>query len=376
MRFSSAGRALLAAALLATVAACAEDKPAPSCPTQAQPGLAVAVGARANSPQPALPKQVEDYLTSDGNVKGVTVVRVDGAPSIACGLSFQAKAKNDTAKKQEKHDFGQLAVAQMRAVRSERPEADPLGALTLAADSAGPGGLVVLADSGLQTKAPLDFRTEALLFLSPDKIVEQLRASNLLPDTAGKRVVLSGIGYAADPQKQPHPGLQRRLVAIWTAIAKAGGSTDVQVAEQANTGAALTDKPAVSPVALPEPDPVTAACGSVIELPDGGAVGFQPDQAVYREPARARSTLVTVAEFLDENPAADASATGTIAHYGADVKDAGLALDRARTVTGTLRELGVSPDQLTAHGGGWGPYEGTGDAVDQRNRRVVLQISC
>ncbi|GAA3934391.1 hypothetical protein [Actinoplanes auranticolor] len=380
MRSFLAGRAITAAiaaaGLLVTAAACTRTPEPEPCPTIAQPGVAVAVGARANSPKPAIPTAVADYLTRIEDKKGITVVRVDGAPSISCGIRFHTEAVNETAKKQDKYDFGKRAVNELRKARAAQPEADTLGALTLAADSAGPGGLVVLADSGLQTKAPLDFRTEGILYLPPDKIVEQLRSDNLLPDTKGKRVVLSGIGYTADPQKQPHPGIQRRLVAIWTAIARAGGSTDVQVADQADTGAAVTDKPKVSTVKLPDPDPVSAACGSVIVLPDGGAVGFQPDQAVYREPARAKATLSTVADFLEQNSGAKVEATGTIAHHGPNVQDAGLALHRAEAVRDTLLELGASQGDITPRGGGWGPYPGTGDEVDQRNRRVVLKISC
>ena len=382
MRFSPAGRAVMAAiataGLLATVTACTSSPAAPAkpCPATAEPGVAVAFGARANSPEPAIPKIVADYLTDIDQDKGITIVRVDGAPSIACGIRFHSNAVNGPAKQQDRHDFGKRAINELRKARAAEPEADPLGALTLAAASAGPGGLVVLADSGLQTRTPLDFRTEAVLTLAPDKIVEQLREDDLLPDTSGKRVVLSGIGYTADPQKQPHPGIQRHLVAVWTAIARAGGSTDVQVAEQAGTGAAVTDEPEVSTVKLPDPDPVHAACGSVIELPDGGAVGFQPDQAVYREPARAKATLSIVADFLAENTGATVEATGTIAHHGPDVRDAGLALHRAEAVRDTLRELGVPARTITPHGDGWGPYPGTGDDVDQRNRRVVLKIDC
>ena len=378
MRFSLARRVIAAVGavgLLMPMAACS-SAPAKPCPTTAQPGAALAIGARANSPKPAIPQVVADYLNNIGDDKGLTIVRVDGAPSIACGLKFHSEAVNDTAKKQAKHEFGKGAFQRMRDARAVKPEADPLGALTLAASSAGPGGLVVLADSGLQTRAPLDFRTEGILYLSPDKIVEQLRSSNLLPDTAGKRVILSGIGYTADPQKKLHPGLQRRLVAIWTAIAKAGGSTDVQVIDQANSGDAVTDKPKVSTVSLPHPDPVTAACGTIIELPDGGAVGFRPDQAVYREPARAKATLLTVADFLDQNRAAKVKATGTVAHYGENVLEAGLALARANAVAGTLTDLGVAAGRVDPHGGGWGPHQGKGDDVDQSNRRVVLEINC
>ena len=365
----------IAAVVLAGGVACGEAKSNPGCPPSSQPGIAVAMGARANSPKPQIPKSVTDYLAEIPQDRGITIVRVDGAPSVACGRKFHSDAKNPTALAQDRHNFGKRAMGELRRAVAQQPEADPLAALTLAGVAAGPKGTVVLADSGLQTKAPLDFRTDGLLFLPPEEIVAQLRSSKLIPDLTDRTVVLAGIGWTAPPQKQPHEGIRQRLLAIWKAIVEAGGGK-VEVLDTPNSADAVTKDPTVSPVSLPDADPVQPACGTEIVLPDGGAVGFQPNTAAFREPGRARSTLLTVADFLRQNPAAKVTARGSVAHYGVNVKNAGLALDRARAVTDTLVSLGVDRGRVTALGDGWGPFEGKGDEIDQRNRRVVLKIDC
>jgi outer membrane protein OmpA-like peptidoglycan-associated protein len=364
----------LAAALVAD-AGCGGDDQHASCPTSAEPGLAVVLGARANSPAPAIPAVVGNYLTDIKPGNGVTVVRVDGSPSISCAATFRTDGRNDVARKQDQHDFGTSLQSAIETTKAVKPEADPLGALDLAASAAGPGGTVVFVDSGLQTKPPLDFRNKATLFIPPSRIVEQLRSSDLLPDLNGKKVVLAGIGWTANPQKEPSGTVRRHLIAVWTAIAKAGGG-DVQVIDQPNTSAAPGGVPDVSSIPLPDPADVQPACDSEITLPDNGSVGFEPDRAVYRDAEKAKTTLLAVADWMGDNPGATVTATGTVAHYGANAPDAGLALDRARTVTGTLADLGADRGHLIAHGGGWGPYEGNGDAIDQKNRRVVLRINC
>ena len=113
--------------------------------------MSLAIGARANSPTPALPELVEDLARSAARKhKGVSVVQVDGRPDVDLGPQvFDSKAENDN--KYEKDLAGWLDglrqyVAKMRA---DEPEADVLKALDVAAAQVGPGDTVVLVDSGL-----------------------------------------------------------------------------------------------------------------------------------------------------------------------------------------------------------------------------------
>ena len=168
--------------------ACTSDPPQP-CPTAARPGLAVAVGGRANTPAPAVPDRVGeliDQAVTDGT--GINVIRVDGDPSIACALAFKSDAANPVARADDLNRYKRQARGILGATRAKEPEANPLQALVLASHAAGPGGPVVLIDSGLQTVAPLDFRAPGLLDADPDAVVKALSDSGYLPDLSGHTV--------------------------------------------------------------------------------------------------------------------------------------------------------------------------------------------
>src|SRR5687767_6652954 len=102
--FPASVRVLAVIGLLAvtglTAAACTQP-----CAETAVPGLAIAVGTRSNSPTPVMPAELNAELTKiidatiQGNTQiGVTVIRVDGSPSIGCGLTFDSSAENPIAK--------------------------------------------------------------------------------------------------------------------------------------------------------------------------------------------------------------------------------------------------------------------------------------
>jgi OmpA-OmpF porin, OOP family len=378
-----AGRALLTIVTLAmgtaALVACTSDQPQ-TCPTAARPGLAVAVGGRANTPAPVVPDQVGELIdkaVTDGT--GINVIRVDGNPSIACVLSFKSDAANPVARADDLNRFKRQARGILGAIRAKEPEANPLQALVLASHAAGPGGPVVLIDSGLQTVAPLDFRVPGLLDADPDAVARALSVSGYLPDLSGHTVVLAGIGYTATPQSSLDERRRANLVHIWEKIVTAGGAT-VETVTSPNTADAPGNLPPVSPVEVPPTDVIRIGCNTDSILSNDGAVGFQPDSTTFVDSARARQALAEFATFLTRNGDAQASLVGTIAHYGTDDGDSGLSRLRAQRVREVLVDLGVDGSRITAHGAGWGPFPSKGGppspADDERNRRVVISITC
>jgi outer membrane protein OmpA-like peptidoglycan-associated protein len=381
-RFATLGKAFAAIAILASVspalAACT-DPPQP-CPTVAKPGLAVAVGGRANAPAPVVPDGVGlliDKAVTDGS--GIDVIRVDGHPSIACAMSFKSDAGNPVALADDLNRFKQQARGAVVATRAKEPEANPLQALTLAAAAAGPGGTVALVDSGLQTVPPLDFHIQGLLDADPEGVVKQLSSIGYLPDLRGRTVVLAGIGYTAPPQSPLDDRRRANLVHIWEKIVSAAGAT-VQTITSPNTAAAPESVPVVSVVDVPPTDVIRIGCNTESILSNDGAVGFLPDTTTFVDSGLARQTLAEFAAFLKQNRSAQAALVGTVAHYGTDDGDAGLSRLRAQRVRDVLIELGADGGQVVAHGGGWGPYPTkTGPPSpmdDPRNRRVVVTITC
>ena len=366
--------------VLASVGAatgCTDEEPSP-CPTDTRPGLAIAVGGRANSPVPKLSEHIESAITAATDAAhGITFIRIDGRPSVSCALSFTPTGGTEDSRQHQRRSFLNAVAGAFAGARAKEAEADPLGALSLAVAAAGPGGTVILVDSGLQTAAPLDLR-QNLLGKDPQAIADELRRSGHLPDLTGMRVILSGIGYTAAPQAGLDEPRRAWIVRLWTAIVVNAGAVDPVVESSPATGEAVPDVPPVSTIDI-QKTTISIACDTTSVLGED-TVAFIPDTANFINPSSARETLLPFADFLKANPTARAVLTGTIAHYGDRNMTGGLDLQRARRVGQELVSLGAAPGQVEARGGGWGPFPDPSAPphadYDQANRRVLVTISC
>jgi OOP family OmpA-OmpF porin len=345
------------------------------CPQPAAPGLAIAVGARANSPAPALPTEVRKLITDAMTGCGkLTVVRVDGRPSEAGELTFSSAAKTKQNFQIDQDAFLKNVLTAVAAAKAQAAEANDLQALSVASGAAGPGGTVVLIDSGVQTTAPLDFRKDNLSSRRPTAVASALNKQGLLPDLTGRKVILSGLGYTASPQTSLDDKNRAFLVDLWREIALASGAKDPSILEEPNTSAATVTSPSVSTVTFPTAE-MQLGCDTLSVLPDNGDVGFIPDQAEFRSPDAARTVLQRFAGFLTENPTAAVEVQGYVAHYSAG----DLSQRRADRVQKELESLGAQ-NKITAKGMGWGPYPNPTAPPDKRydqlNRRVVISVTC
>jgi outer membrane protein OmpA-like peptidoglycan-associated protein len=346
------------------------------CPRPAPPGLAIAVGERANSPAPALPADVRKLITEA--IRGcakITVIRVDGRPDVVDGpLVFTSAAKTEQNFAIELSDFLKKVSQRLTDAKAQEPEANVLGALSVAAGAAGPGGTVVLIDSGVQTTAPLDLRQDHLPTKKPEAIAAALRQGGLLPDLNNRTVVLGGLGYTAAPQDALDDSSRTFLVDMWSEIVRAAGAKDPILSAEPNTSPAAVTSPAVSIVSFPV-GKLHLECGALSVLPDDDEVGFIPDEADFKSPDAARAVLRRFADFLNQNQDAKVEIQGFVAHYGAG----NLSQRRADRVKQELISLGVR-NPIEAKGMGWGPFP-TPDAppdprYDQLNRRVTIRASC
>jgi OOP family OmpA-OmpF porin len=367
-----------------TLTACSTAAAA-TCPAgPAVAGLAVAVGGRADSPQPAWPAQLDPQLariTRAGKASsaGVTFVRVDGKPAVACVMPYDSDAANGGAQQYDAQAFTAAVGHEAATLRADNGQADPLAALSLASAAAGRGGTVVLMDSGLQTVAPLNFAAADLLDADISPAVAQLRAAGELPRLSGQTVILDGIGYTAAPQPALDEDQRDHLIELWRQIATAAGAARVQVILTPNTAAAAAGLPAVSIVRVPPPDNVVIGCDQQSVLSDDGAVGFRANSTTFRDQAAAGPVLARIASWLRGHPAARAALTGSIAHYPPDERG-GLSLERARAIRAALIRLGAGAGQITAAGLGWGPFPdpsaSPNPVSDPLNRRVVMALTC
>jgi OmpA-OmpF porin, OOP family len=329
-----------------------------SCPVPVGP-MAIALGGRANEPEPSLPGPVQQAAisvvagASEQNVQPkFTVVNVDGRPTVAGSETYRTDAGNAIAAQDDQNAFLSGLGNAIPTLRAQTPEADTLGALTLAGRSVQGSrpGTVVLVDSGLSTVAPLDFRTAGLLAAPVADVVASLRDAQALPALNGATVILAGIGDVASPQGPLDTGQRASLVALWKGIAQAGGASCVAVVDEPRSGDAPSDVPPVSTVDLPPPPTITPGSASV--LPDDGSVGFQPDTADFRDENAARGVLAPFADFLKQGPTRRLALTGTTARAGSPASQVDLSTRRAEAVKGLLVSLGASADRITTKGVG------------------------
>jgi outer membrane protein OmpA-like peptidoglycan-associated protein len=219
----------------------------------------------------------------------------------------------------------------------------------VAASEVPAGGDVVMIDSGVQTKEPLNFAT-GLLSDDPQTIVEYLKRAHELPDLAGKQVYFFGLGWTASPQPSLGISYRSKVVQIWQAIAHAAGAKCVGVDQNANTKAAVPNLPAVSLVHPPKPLAPPVAC-STTDLNDANHVGFVFDSTTFRDPAGARVTLRKLANVILNNDDS-IKLTGSTSSEGSDAYNQVLSLHRAQAVRAELEQFGVPGSRITAFGDG------------------------
>jgi OmpA-OmpF porin, OOP family len=346
------------------------------------------VSGRADSPAPGITGTMQDAIvmaTNQGSPIGV--VDLDGRPQLTLGVRFtDPTAGNGAALSSDAGTFEDSVASWIARTRARAPHADVLDALQVAGravrSACRRGGTVYLEDSGLQETGPMNFRQPGLLMANPADVVSFLGRNHELPTAlAGTTVVLIGIGDTAPPQQQLSISEQQNLTAIWSAIIRAAQAR-VVVDASPRQAAAPAHVPQVLLVSVPTPPEWQPGPGSLTHVfPDSGSVGFEPNTAVFRDPAAARQTLGVLASYLIAHPATRILLTGTTARWGTLAGDIALSLLRAGEVKAVLVSLGASPSQIETRGLGWqfpgyindqAPGGGLMPGPAEHNRSVIV----
>ncbi len=112
-------------AVLPLLAACSDNTFAAgsvdlACPTQPGGPVTIAVGARSNSPAPVLPPAIVDLMGEAAKQsKTISLVRVDGSPTVAFQGTFRTDAANDVARNSELDTFLEADAGPRRQARTE-----------------------------------------------------------------------------------------------------------------------------------------------------------------------------------------------------------------------------------------------------------------
>jgi OmpA-OmpF porin, OOP family len=348
--------------------------------------LAMAIGDRANSanPSPELSGGVSGLLnTVAGAGQGITLIRIDGSPQVYYQQAFTSTADNSGAKQTDLNTYlTTLGNSIVRHAKAVVPQVNLLAAMTKAGQATAPGDDVVLIDSGLQTIAPLDFRQGDLIDASPQDVVRFLHQQQLLPPLAGRHVLLIGFGDTSAPQPSLDYPQQQNVIAIWTAIAKAGGASCVAVDTTPDDQPAVRGLPTVGVVPIPKP-PTIRGCGETILNADNH-VNFVANQATFIDLAAARSTLAKLADKL-RNGEQKVELIGTTATAGTPAGRIRLSEQRAEAVKRVLVSLGIAASRITTKGVGtnWPghvPDLGPGGVLlpgpAAENREVIAKLTC
>ncbi|RSM64703.1 hypothetical protein DMB66_18830 [Actinoplanes sp. ATCC 53533] len=355
------------------------------CPAAAHQGQAITlvVGARANSPAPGLPDEVQGLIREAAkNSKQVQIVRVDGEPTVALDATFKTDGNNPDIRDRELRTFLDQVSGYGKTLKPKKPQADVLTALTVAARSTPANGTIVVIDSGIPTIGPLSFTNPEMFTADPKEVVEFLGSEKLMPDLDKRNVVLVGLGDTADPQPALPENLHKQVTDLWTTIAEKAGAGCVYALKSAATRTAVPTDVPVSVVALPKP-PVFPECGTTV-LTDSSPVGFTVDTADFRDPKGARATLKQLATRMAGH-SQRVQLTGTTSSEGSDAANQDLSERRADAVEDVLVDLGVAQSRISARGAGE-HYPGRvrdttaeGTLIPSaavRNRSVVVKLSC
>ncbi|MDK3256567.1 OmpA family protein [Blastococcus capsensis] len=329
-------------ALLAGTAACTDS-------VEPTGGLALVVGARSNTPPPALPGAAADAREAALVAQSqLSIVVADGKPFVLDGAGvLAARDENSVVQEQDRDRNRQLIDEMLARAGAKTAETDLLTALDLAARALDPATgtrTLVVVDSGLSTAGALDFDADpALLDADPTTLAAGLEDAGALPDLRGIDVVLAGLGDVVAPQ-QPLPLPQRiNLIAIWTAIAEAAGAAEVLVDPTPLSGRPGGTLPAVTPVD-PGAGPV---CGTVTLGEDD--IAFVADSAEFLDRAAGLAALQPLADRVRAG-SFTAALTGTTADVGDKAGQVELSRQRAQAVADVLAELGVPAGRMTVTG--------------------------
>jgi outer membrane protein OmpA-like peptidoglycan-associated protein len=352
--------ATLAAAILAgcggSGGATSSAAELPPCLALKKP-VALAIGARSNSPMPVLSAAVTSVVNNAINAEQqVTVVRLDGNPHVVFSQAFNPQGANSESRKTDYNQYvsnlNQILQGTQQPgtdIRAQTPQADVLGALGIAASEVPPGGNVVLMDSGLQTTAPLDFAS-GLLNDDPQTIADYLKHAGELPNLKGRRIYFVSLGWTAAPQPALGVRYRDKIQQIWADIARDAQASCVGFDNSADTQNAVPGRPRVTVVTPPPPQQPPAACG-VIDLGDANHVGFDFDSTTFRDPAGARATLQKLANVMLRT-GESVKLTGSTSSEGSNGYNLWLSRRRAEAVKAMLVQLNVPASRITTFGDG------------------------
>lgn len=325
-----------------------------------------------------LDDELSDTLTNGGVL---SVIRVDGAPAVVDGVTYDAVDTSKTKSGQEREVEERLSDAHQAfsTCTAQTAGLNTLSAIQLAAKQLSGSEnqtKLIVVDSGLSTEVPLDLTDigKPLSGLDADASVQSLKDSQNLPDLSGCAVVWYGMGEAAGDQETLSAADASALEAFYTRYFEAAGA-NLHVSHTSVGEDELEDD--VPPIPTV---PVTKEENNAMSVPDEtqfpeSKIAFQDGTAQLIDTAAATSALQEITAQLKENTDVSVYVCGTTTNADSADKCRSLSKQRAQVVADILTRSGVSADQLHVIGfGAAGPHytQDSADAQNAQNRAVTI----
>lgn len=335
---------------------CAET-PLPPAPS----ALIIAVGVHANAPAPGIPETVAPLLMSALAAGApVKVLAIDGtpAPVPVTGNVTISTATCDGFKTSLKQATNRV----IHAVATASADSDGNN-LYMALDAASrmaranhwDNAHLVVLDSGLTDRPPLDFSQPGTLAATPDELANFAQAEQGL-DLTGLNVDFQGLGATAPPQAPLNTKELNQVAQIWTAIAAQAKASSVTASPTARpTVGPKTDyRTALTPVDPgPSWSPPAGEAPRTISL-GSNSVTFAHGSAELADPPTVRKTLDPMIRWLAERPGNHLTLLGRTDSSGTAPYNKRLSKRRAETLKILILSSNriIDPAQITAEGQG------------------------
>lgn len=298
----------------------------------------------------------------------VTLVVEDGAPFYhVIPIKTQPDGYSEDKYKYIAESQTNQILAAAKGLRAKTEETDTLSAVQIAArelkshsDEANVLLKLIVMSPSLPTTGVLNF-TKTSLKSSPDKVVEQLRKAQELPDLSGIQVEAYNIGDVSGIQPDLGNSNQNNLRAIWKSIYEAGNAAFVKIHDDLPLSAGYdVDKlPHVTPVSVERESVEVEDLSTFLE--NGGAISFDEKSLAFKggsdklkHPEQAVKALAKVIEYLKKNPSQRILLVGTTAGV---FKRREYCLDLSRKRVNKIRSLltkqGILSDRIETLGVGY-----------------------
>jgi outer membrane protein OmpA-like peptidoglycan-associated protein len=371
-------------AFVSGLAACSGGPP----PAQAHgtdPAAVAVVTGDANSPAAIETPAIEALLNRafDHNA-GFAVVNTGGRPQLFA-TTLGGTFGNSDAENAARAEQVPAAIRALDKVIPATGESDPWTAVSEAIgwlhDQG--GGTLVVENSGLGTTGFLNYRQPGLLEADPADLVAFARAHHELPDAAGIKVILLGVGWTTPPQPALDAPERGNLAGQWAALLTAAGS-QVSIDQTPLTGPAPASAPKVSLVTTTDVSwkPPPGTCGTAFNAAE---LHFIVGTARLKDPAAAAPVVRNVVAELKASHRV-ATITGTTSSEGGPAINIPLSRKRALATAQLMESMGLPRSQigqvigLGSHFSGYVPDIGPNGVLlpgpAAENRQVIISWPC